>query len=124
MHHKFFDDWFQPGGHWESDDPNPWDAAAREVREETNVDIDQMLAVTNDDPHIPLDIQTHPYKARPEKAEPAHFHHDWRYVFLAKNEELSPLKAEVVSAMWMRFDDSRLKNIQRSIVKLRRMHFV
>jgi 8-oxo-dGTP pyrophosphatase MutT (NUDIX family) len=120
VHHKFLDDWFQPGGHWEGDDPDPWTAACREVEEETSVEIAKLLPIASDDPHILLDIETHPYKARPEKYEPTHFHHDFRYVFLAKNEHLSPLKAEVKASAWVPFGDARLKNMQPVVAKLQR----
>jgi 8-oxo-dGTP pyrophosphatase MutT (NUDIX family) len=124
VHHKFFDDWSQPGGHWEAGDPNPRTAAKREVIEETNADIAEQSPIAGNDLQIPLDIETYAYDARPEKNEPAHFHHDFRYVFLAKSENLKPQKSEVNSATWMPFDDPRLKNIQKSIAKLRQFKII
>ncbi len=124
VHHRFFDDWFQPGGHWEAEDPDPWTAARREAIEETGVSIARLLAVINGNECVPLDIATYHYDARPEKNEPAHFHHDFRYAFLAADENLKPQESEVVTCTWLTFDDPRLKNMQRVVAKLRRFKVI
>lgn len=39
------------------------------------------------DRSVPFDIDTHPIPANPNKCEPAHYHHDFRYLFLYDQEE-------------------------------------
>lgn len=124
IHHKFFDTWLQPGGHWDPGEPDPWSAARREAEEETGIQIAEQLAPFADR-RIPLDIETQRIPARADKGEPEHYHHDFRYVFLAASEQLAPLVAEVHSAAWVSFDDPRLAAHNKPWMdKLRRFKFV
>lgn len=105
VYHKFLDDLIQPGGHWDPEDPTPWAVAQREAEEETGVVIDKMLPVDPSRPYIPIDIDTHDIKARPAKDEPEHYHHDFRYVFVAKETALKSLESEVSDCVWIPLDD-------------------
>lgn len=121
VHHKLFDKWLQPGGHWETDEPNPWLAARREAEEETGVRIAEQLLPEGFDETMPLFIGTFPIPARPEKDEPPHVHHDLRYAFLAADAELTHRAEEVHAAEWFSPDDPRLEWGEVNIRRLR--HF-
>ncbi len=99
IHHRSLGRWLQPGGHYEM--PEELAASAlREAVEETGV---QSLMV---DPwHVssglPVDIDSHRIPARPERGEPEHWHHDFRYVVRATEaQEIHPNLAEVHGAEW------------------------
>src|ERR1017187_363028 len=54
IHHKLFNHWQQPGGHWEScDEANPFETAKRESEEETGVRLGPSLAVDTGHPLVP-----------------------------------------------------------------------
>lgn len=95
IHHRFLDRWLQPGGHVEQD-ASLWEAARREVREETGVSparFDGETAV--------FDIDTHAIPANAKKGEGAHVHHDFLFLGLADDREsLAPELVEVSGARW------------------------
>lgn len=124
IHHNFLNKWLQPGGHWDPEETSPWEAARREAREETSVQIAEQLKAVSDDLRVPLDIGSHPIMGRPERQEPFHYHHDFRYVFLAARNDLVPRESEVSAASWMLFDDPRLKDVAPIIAKLRQYKLV
>ena len=124
IHHKVLDIWIQPGGHWDPEEPDPWTAARREAVEETGVQIEKQLPVANDDTKIPLDINTHQIPENLLKSEPAHLHHDFRYVFLAAEEKLVAQEAEVIDTVFVVLDDPRATRVQPLIAKLRRFGIV
>jgi 8-oxo-dGTP pyrophosphatase MutT (NUDIX family) len=119
IHHKAFNRWQQPGGHWENDDEaNPREAAQREGEEETSVRIAEYLPIDATNPLVPLDIDSHQVHARPEKDEPDHVHHDWRYVFIAANTDLQPQVEEVNAAKWFDLDAHETEHVREIIRKL------
>jgi 8-oxo-dGTP pyrophosphatase MutT (NUDIX family) len=119
IYHKLFDRWQQPGGHWETDDePDPLEAAKREVEEETSIQVAVYLPLDADHPLVPLDIDSHAVPARPQKDELVHIHHDFRYVFIAASEELHHQEAEVSAAAWFPLDAPEAQIIARAISKL------
>lgn len=100
IHHQVLDRWLQPGGHHEGSDTLAM-SAAREVAEETGV---TALAPwpTPDGVDLPLDIDTHAIPANPAKAEGAHVHHDFIYLFhTVAPAALQPQWAEVKAVRWM-----------------------
>lgn len=124
VHHKFLNRWLQPGGHWDPNEPDPWTAAKREAIEETGVEIAEMLPAEPDDPRIPFAINTHPIPENPAKGEPAHVHHDFRYIFIAANDDLIGQEDEVNDAVFVDFNDPRSENITDIIEKLIRRGIV
>lgn len=118
VHHRFLDKWLQPGGHWDPNEPDPWTAARREAQEETGVEITEMLPAVAEDPRIPFDINSHPIRENPAKGEPAHVHHDFRYIFIAASDDLTPREAEVHAAVFVDFDDPRTEHVRPLIEKL------
>lgn len=124
IHHKLFDKWLQPGGHWDPEDASPRDAAVREAVEETGVHIAEQLAVAPGNLFIPLDIGAHPIPARPDRQEVGHMHYDFRYAFVAADEDLQAAQREVFAAEWVALQDSKTEHVQRSIHKLYELGFV
>ena len=99
IHHRTLNRWLQPGGHHEGLDR--LDAsAAREVLEETGVNVRSPNALNLDAPLI--DIDSHAIPANPAKGEGAHVHHDFLYLFRGDaTAPLSPQWEEVRGARWV-----------------------
>jgi 8-oxo-dGTP pyrophosphatase MutT (NUDIX family) len=119
IHHNMLDRWLQPGGHLEPGELPP-DAARREVFEETGVEPDKLLSRL---PSIavPIDIDSHPIPASERKGEPAHTHHDFRFVFSIDRaaHQITLQEEEVTQAVWMRTDDPRFPaDLKRCVDKL------
>ncbi len=108
VHHKASGLWLQPGGHMDAEDRDPLQAAKREVLEETGVGIQSYLSLLDNVPLVPLHIETHYIEPRPEKGEPEHYHHDFRYVFVAGDKAVTRQVAEIHDAVWVAFNDDRL----------------
>jgi 8-oxo-dGTP pyrophosphatase MutT (NUDIX family) len=83
----------QPGGHIESDDDSPQQAALREVREETGLDVSLHPYAPR-----PFDVDIHEIPERPD--EPAHLHLDLRYLVLADGGE------PIEGAHWLPFEEA------------------
>jgi len=125
IHHKGFNRWQQPGGHWESDDESdPLVVAEREVAEETGVRDLEYLPMDPAHPLVPVDIDTHEVPARPHKDEPDHWHHDFRYVFITTEQELTHQEAEVNAAGWFDLNAPESFIIRTVIDKLRQLKFI
>jgi len=126
IHHKLLDKWLQPGGHWDPEDPNPWTVAEREAEEETGIRMAQTLHVDPDRPHIPIDIESHHIPANLKKDEPEHYHHDFRYAFVAETETLKLQHTEINDAAWVPIDseDSRLVSVWPSLAKMKQSNLI
>ena len=103
VHHRAFDVWLPPGGHYEAPG-SLWDSARREVAEETGVRA--VRAIGGKGAIVPLDIDTHAIPSRPEKREGAHCHHDFAYLAVAEREAaLVAQAAEVTAVRWLALAD-------------------
>lgn len=99
IHHRTLNRWLQPGGHHEGLDRLDL-SAAREVLEETGVNVRSPNAPSLDAPLI--DIDSHAIPANPAKSEGAHVHHDFLYLFRGDvTAPLSPQWEEVQGARWV-----------------------
>ncbi|RMF85030.1 MAG: NUDIX domain-containing protein [Planctomycetota bacterium] len=93
VYHRKLDAWFQPGGHVEPDvDASVAAAALRELLEETHLTLDDVKLVEN----RPFDVDVHPIPAW--KRQPAHDHHDIRYLFFLASPLCPPPRDDV---RWM-----------------------
>lgn len=81
LKHKFLNRWLQPGGHVDSTDTSLLDSALREACEETGIDRSDLIPLSNN----VFDINSHHIPFNPKKQEPAHVHHDVRFLFQCTN---------------------------------------
>jgi len=108
-HHRKLDRWLQLGGHADGD-PEPLCVALREAREESGLEAFSVLAPNGAAPDgqpLPLDGDVHRSPARP--GEPAHDHHDLRYLLLAGPEPELRVSEESKALAW--FERERLEAV-------------
>jgi 8-oxo-dGTP pyrophosphatase MutT (NUDIX family) len=118
VHHRRLDRWLLPGGHVESGDTEIWEAARREVIEETGA---KLLPDT-----VPrlvgMDVHGIPSNGR----EPYHLHHDLLFAFRAAADGIvcSPESREVAWCTPAEFDRYRLPdNIRRPYARATNRHW-
>ena len=115
VHHRRLDRWLLPGGHVEPDDAEIWDAARREVIEETGAQLQPDSA-----PELAgMDVHGIPPKA----AEPYHLHHDLIFAFRASSEtvQVSPESRALVWCSPAEFDRYALpESIRHCYARIRR----
>ena len=103
IHHRKSGMWFQPGGHIEASDRSPAEAALREAREETGLQV--RLArpeLCDTDVHwIPWD---------------EHWHLDMRFLVIAGGT-VSADAAEVHAAEWVTWDDAFARIEESALVR-------
>jgi 8-oxo-dGTP pyrophosphatase MutT (NUDIX family) len=80
LHHKTLDRWLQPGGHVDTSDPSLIEGALREVEEETGLLVNNLQLIELAASSV-FDIDTHRIPENLKKQEPAHWHHDVRFLF-------------------------------------------
>lgn len=115
VHHRKLGRWLQPGGHADGDG-HIERVALREAMEETGLD-DLALHVAEGG-LVPLDVDIHPIPAR--GTEPAHFHHDVRFLVIATGE-LTPRASEESHAVrWFEVDRIREATDEQSVLRLAR----
>jgi len=121
--------WIAPGGHVEGDG-SLWLSALRETHEETGLPAVLALAhralLDSAGRPIPLDIDSHPIKARAAKSEGPHCHHDTMYLArAAKPFEPQPQEEEVSGAQWFALSElanlphERMRKIARKLADLK-----
>lgn len=103
--------WMPPGGHVDPDE-TPEDAARRECKEETGLDVEIIGDATTDlfarNPHEgrmlkkPIALLLENIPASPERGEPAHEHMDFLYLArpLDENQALALAEAEGRELRW------------------------
>lgn len=92
-HHRKLDRWMQFGGHCDGEE-DVLRVAQREAWEESGIE-----ELRPEFTH-PLDIDIHEIPARPAIREPAHFHFDIRYLFVAPENAQFVLSDESVEIRW------------------------
>ena len=104
IYHKDMQKYTFPGGHIESSDSNPLEAAKREIYEETNLnDLIQVIYVNE---LTPFDIDTHIIEYKGRKDIPKHYHYDFKYLFIVNNQkEISVDKNEATNYKWIKLDE-------------------
>jgi 8-oxo-dGTP pyrophosphatase MutT (NUDIX family) len=107
--HAVFNRYMPPGGHVEPDeDSSLMQGAMREAIEETGIGADdiQYLPADASHPEVPFDINSHPIPENNKKNEPAHVHHDFRYLFrYTGNGQINPDPEETKGAKWVGKDE-------------------
>lgn len=113
LEHKALGIWVVPGGHYDITDGDLATTAIREALEETGLEGFQ-LHPWHLRHNIPLDIDTHPIPARPEKGEAAHQHFDFRYILEAKNPAEIISKLSLQAAEIMSFKEFEVSEVDPS----------
>ena len=83
LSHKKLNRYLQPGGHVELSDVSLLEAARREIMEETQLTNLELINIFPDK-NVPFDINTHFIPENTKKDMPAHYHHDFRYLFVVE----------------------------------------
>ncbi|HSJ04566.1 MAG TPA: NUDIX hydrolase [Verrucomicrobium sp.] len=108
-HHRKLDCWLQFGGHCDGDE-NVLRVAQREALEESGV---EGLIVAS---ARPFDLDIHPI---PEKGgEPAHWHYDVRYMFIAPEEAQFVTSDESHELRWFTPDEMRDLPLSHGMLRL------
>lgn len=92
-HHRKLDRWMQFGGHCE-DDVDILEVARREALEESGI---EGLKPASE---IPFDLDIHEIPERPATGEPAHFHYDVRFLFVAPQAAHFTVSEESLQLRW------------------------
>ena len=108
FNHKKLGKWIQIGGHIEEEDVDFFDAAEREIREETGLaDIEYAREV--------FDIDVHVYP--PKGDEPEHLHYDLRILARAKEGAETVVQEEESSGLkWVPLSDIQNMNTDESVM--------
>lgn len=111
-HHKKFDKWMPPGGHIEKME-NPIEAAVREVKEESGVDIEpflkQIKKIDDRASILPLPAFILEEKVDAYGDQPDHYHIDFVYTFEVPMQEVSHQIEESHNIGW--FSREELKDL-------------
>ena len=106
--------WLQPGGHVDPGDADLQAAATRELAEETGVAGARCVGL--------LDLDVHPIPANPRRGEPAHRHHDVRFLFEADSHE-AVAGSDAGEVRWVRLAEVTEgltdSSVVRAVAKLR-----
>lgn len=97
IHHVGLNKWLTPWGHWDLEDQELLNTAKRELMEETGVKNIKLHDWHIQNNYLPLDIDTHPIPYSEKKQEDAHFHHDFRFVFVLDKKQDIDLQLDEVS---------------------------
>jgi 8-oxo-dGTP pyrophosphatase MutT (NUDIX family) len=120
--HRAYGITLQPGGHLEPTDTTLIGAAVRELVEETGIDADAVVAVSQ----APVYVEYGWVPARPLKDEPEHFHLDVGYAFATVAGDVGCIQeSEVTSAAWyplgeaQRLVGARIARVSSSPARMR-----
>jgi 8-oxo-dGTP pyrophosphatase MutT (NUDIX family) len=113
IHHKKFDKWLQPGGHIEKFE-NPVEAAIREVKEETGVDIsslaEEIIKLNKEGAFLPVPRFLMEQILPENPKEPRHFHLDIQYVIEISQQEVQHNLYESYGIGWFTKEEARKLN--------------
>jgi 8-oxo-dGTP pyrophosphatase MutT (NUDIX family) len=105
-HHRKLDRWLQLGGHADGD-PDALGVALREAREESGMHDFHWPGSDEGSSPLPLDLDVHVIPARP--GEPAHEHHDLRFLLVAAPDQTLRISAESKRLAW--YELARLEQV-------------
>lgn len=111
-HHRKLDRWLQLGGHADGES-NPFQVALREAQEESG--LLHLFPLPDPARPLPIDLDVHEIPARP--GEPAHFHHDVRYLLVAAPDQRLVISDESNDLRWIERD--RLREVVADESQLR-----
>jgi len=110
-HHRKLDRWLQLGGHADGD-PDVFAVALREAREESGL---QDFERCGD---LPIDVDVHRIPAR--AGEPAHEHHDIRFLLVAGSDDDVVVSAESHALGWFGWEALGTEIREESLLRMAR----
>lgn len=113
--HRKLGRWLQLGGHCDGDS-DVFAVALREAREESG--LERFETLSDDSGTLPLDVDVHEIPAR--GAEPAHLHHDIRFLLLAEPEQSLCRSDESVDLRWVPWADLPRLAAEESLLRMGR----
>ena len=109
IHHKKYNKWLQPGGHVERYE-NPIEAAVREVKEETGINLsilkDDLQIIGEEAVLLPKPSYMMEQFIPAYKSEPEHFHLDCMYVVTIAKEKITKNPLEAHNIGWFSKDEA------------------
>lgn len=114
-HHRKLDRWLQPGGHADGD-PEPQRVALREAREESG--LSALSFAQTDGMILPIDVDVHLIPSR--KSEPAHEHHDLRYLLIAAAHQTVHVSDESHDVRWFTREQLLAVTVEEGILRMLR----
>lgn len=96
LHHAKLNRWVQPGGHLDETDDSPAAGALREAIEETGI---AALSLASD-ALFDVDVHLIPERNQDKIHEPAHYHHDARYLVIAGVKDVT-ISSESLAFRWV-----------------------
>lgn len=113
LHHAKLNRWVQPGGHIDDNDDSPAAGALREALEETGI---ATLSLASD---VLFDVDVHaiPERNKDGKHEPAHYHHDARYLVIAADRTVK-LSDESLGFRWVALAELATGNHESGLVRM------
>lgn len=122
LYHNDMKIYIYPGGHIDANDVNPFEAAIREVKEETGLEEFKEINLAQDK-LIPIDIDTHIISYNERLNLPEHYHFDFRYLFVV--DKISDLKideSESSDFKWIDINElSNNSNFGKIVDKIKRL---
>jgi len=112
-HHRKLGRWLQLGGHADGD-PDPAAVALREAREESG--LAELAFLWPTAPGVPFDLDIHEIPAR--GSEPAHLHHDVRYLLVAAPGQSLAVSDESHDLRWFPCDGASQVCAEPSLVRM------
>lgn len=112
-HHGKLGMWLQLGGHADGE-TCPLDVALREAREESGMQEFRVAGPGGDE--LPFDVDVH--EIPPHKDDPAHEHHDIRYLLVAGPDQPLVISDESNDLRWFDVDEIPSIAADQSIVRM------
>ena len=117
-HHRKLDRWLQLGGHADGD-PDVHAVALREAREESGLqDLAWVAPPRDGTAPLPIDVDVHAIPARP--GEPAHEHHDVRFLIVAAPDQPLAVSDESHGLAWFEWDRLESEFAEESLLRMGR----
>jgi 8-oxo-dGTP pyrophosphatase MutT (NUDIX family) len=115
LHHAKLNRWVQPGGHLDDADASPAAGALREAIEETGITNLALAATALFD----IDVHYIPLRQKANESEPAHYHHDARYLIEAVTDSVV-LSDESLGFRWVALTELAEGSAESGLVRMAR----